>query len=112
MLLNRPWMWFALVSLVSAAAIFFICNKPKLVVIDMTRVIQIPAAQLARSTLSPAAQGQLMTRFTKRLPEVIQAYSVSHHVTIISAQVLAQHNRLDITRDIIKETHLRLKNEH
>ena len=111
MLLSRPWIGFALVGLMSAT-VFCICNKPRLVVIDMTRVIQIPAAKLAHSTLSAKAQGQFMTRFTKRLPAVIQDYSTSHNVTIINAQVLAQHNNIDITTEIIKETYLRLKNEN
>lgn len=82
-----------------------------LLVVDMRRVVQMPAASLARSKLSSARQNELMSRYTALLPRVIQAYSKTHRATIVSAQVLASQNDLDITDAIIAETIRRLKHE-
>lgn len=86
-------------------------RQPKLVVVDMTRVIELPAARLAHSTMPASKQAQLMTRFTKCLPDVIEQYAKAHHVTVISGKVLARENSLDVTRNIIELTLLRLKHE-
>ena len=83
----------------------------KFAVVDMTRAIQEPAARIAHSKLSKASQGSLMARYTRLLPEVIEAYGASHRITVISAHVLSNHNTLDITPEIIEKTIQRLKHE-
>lgn len=109
---NVLWASFILFGLLIALAILLTGNSPKMVVVDMTRAIEVPAAHLARSKLDEAQQHKLMERFTKRLPLVIKAYAVKHRVTIVSARVLAHENALDVTHQIIQETLSELKHEN
>jgi len=73
-------------------------------VVDMRRALAEPAARLARSTLSADRQGQFMTRFTKALPHVMEAYAKAHACTLISAPVIAHDNELDITSLMVEQT--------
>ena len=79
-------------------------HAPTIRVVDMRRVLAEPAERLARSTLSVDAQGQFMTRFTKALPHVMEAYANAYACAIISAPVLAHHNELDITSLMVEQT--------
>ena len=96
-------------SALCVTALWMTMGHQKLVVVDMTRVIQEPALRLAHSKLSASAQNVLITRYTKLLPKVIEDYSALHQVTVISAKVLSSKNTLDITPVIINETIQRLK---
>ena len=95
--------------LLAAMAALLVCtwhghHAPTIRVVDMRRALAEPAARLARSTLTADMQGQFMTRFTKELPQVMQTYAQSHTCTIISASVLAHHNKLDITSLMVEQT--------
>ncbi len=106
------WASLMMVGLLIAVAILWTGNRPKMVVVDMTSAIEVPALRLAHSKLNEAQQHKFMERFTKRLPLVIKAYAIKHHVTIVSARVLAHENALDVTSQIIQETLSELKHEH
>jgi hypothetical protein len=83
----------------------------KLVVVDVTRAIQMPATRLSHSKLSPEAQSKIMQEFSNMLPKVIQDYSKAHGVMVISAPILAGHNEVDITTHIATATLERMKHE-
>lgn len=92
------------------AVVFIVWNKPvPLVVVDMTRAIQAPSLMLAQSKHSQEAQLHIMSRFSSLLPEIIAAYGQEHRVTIVSATVLASHNTLDITNEVVSRTIARMK---
>ena len=84
-------------------------NQPRLVVVDMVRAIQVPSAMLARSSMPDAKQAEVITRFATKLPEVIKAYGLAHHVTVVGAHVLVSQGVVDITNTIIQQTLTRLK---
>ena len=111
MKLNGTWTLILSIGVLFGSGITWLCAPTKLVVIDMARAIEEPASCLAHSTLSESAQQKLMARFTKRLPDVIDAYGKSHGVTIVSARVLSTHNNVDITALMIEQTIQRLKHE-
>lgn len=108
---NVYWVVFFSVGVLLLVATFLITSRPKIVVVDLARAIQEPALRLAHSKLSGDEQGKLIARFTKLLPEVIEAYAASHSCTVVGAHVLASPNHLDITPLMIKETIQRLKHE-
>lgn len=107
--------WVAMgVSGVLVLLAFVLMVWPKsatLMVVDMTRAIQMPSMMLAQSKLSQEAQLKIMTRFSALLPEVIKAYGQMHHVTIVSAPVLASDNRDDITNEVVNRTIARMKQD-
>lgn len=80
-----------------------------LVVVDVTRAIQMPATRLSHSKLSPEAQSKIMQEFSTLLPSVIQDYSLTHGVMVISVPILAGHNEADITTKIATLTLERIK---
>ena len=101
----------ALIAMLSIASFVYL-YPPRLVVIDMARAIQEPASRLSHSKLTPSRQTKIMQRYAVLLPKVIASYGASHHVTVISATVLASQSKgFDITPDIINETIARLKHE-
>ncbi len=108
-------LWMALGAagcLILLSFLFLLGQKPvSIVVVDMTRAIQTPSLMLARSKLSQEAQLKIMNRFSALLPEVIKAYGKQHGVTVVSATVLASHNRYDITNSVISQTIARVKHE-
>jgi len=100
-------------SLFSVALLFGLhtFNSKPILVLDMRRAIELPAAHLAHSTLSASQQQKLMARYTALLPHVIQTYAKTHRALIVSAQVLAGKNDSDITDVLVKETLRRIQHE-
>ena len=111
MKVNLYWVAFVSMGVLLIAACLLITSRPKIVVVDLTRAIQEPAARLAHSKLSEVEQGKIIERFTKLLPEVIDAYAASNNCTVIGAHVFASKNQLDITPLMIEQTIQRLKHE-
>ena len=111
---NQTWTVAIAIALVGILSIvrFVYLYPPRLVVIDMARAIQEPASRLSHSKLTASRQVKIMQRYAVLLPQVIASYGASHHLTIISATVLASQSKgFDITHDIINETIARLKHE-
>jgi conjugal transfer pilin signal peptidase TrbI len=115
MLLNQlGWKFGAIAGAVGllALALVLMVQKPiPLVVVDMTRAIQKPSVMLTRTKLTSDAQLKIMERFSRVLPNVIKEYGQTHRVTIISATVLASHNTLDVTDEVVDLTISRMKHE-
>lgn len=86
-------------------------NPTPLVVVDMTRAVQSPSLMLARSKLTPDAQLKIMSRFSTLLPKIVKEYGQTHQVTVVSAAILASHNNVDVTNEIIALTIARMKHE-
>jgi len=86
-------------------------NPTPLVVVDMTRAVQSPSLMLARSKLTPDAQLKIMSRFSTLLPKIVKEYGQKHQVTVVSAAILASHNNVDVTNEIIALTIARMKHE-
>lgn len=104
------WEHVFIAAMVSVA--FLMTSKlfePDFVVVDMTRAIQAPAQQIAKTKLSAARQANLMAQFTKMLPIVIDDYAKRHHVMVVSGRVLSHSNSLDVTQQVIEQTIKRLK---
>lgn len=78
-------------------------------VVDITRAIQEPSRLFAASKLNKEAQQKAMRAYSNLLPKVIEDYEKTHRLTIISAYVLAGHNRVDITNEITALTIARMK---
>lgn len=95
-----------LVFLFFGLILFFYCfiPKPSLVFIDMQKIMAQPAALLAKTDLSPTTQQHVLKRYAAYLPEVIKQYGDAHQVTIISASVVSNQGRQDISDFIIAET--------
>lgn len=90
----------------------FSWKKPApLVVVDMTRAIQAPSLMLARSKLTSDEQLKIMRRFSALLPGVIKEYGHTHRVTLVSATILASHNNVDVTNEVVALTIARMKHE-
>ena len=111
MKVNLYWVAFISMGVLLIAASLLITSRPKIVVVDLTRAIQEPAARLAHSKLSEAEQGKIIERFTRLFPEVIEAYAKARGCTVVSTHVLASNNSLDITPLMIEQTIQRLKHE-
>lgn len=109
MRINGQWVLVICGLMVLITFVILNGKSPRIAVIDMSRVIEMPAARLAHTKMPAKAQAQVISRFTKCLPDVIATYAKSHHLTVISGKVLAHENSLDITNDIIQLTLLRLK---
>ena len=75
--------------------------KPKLVVVDIKRAVEVAAQTLARSQLSSSAQKDFMQKFGEALPLAIASFASKHQVTVVSAHVLISQNNTDITANII-----------
>ena len=83
--------------------------QPRLVVVDMERVIQRPSEMLSRSKISEKAQQKIMQRYASLLPKVISEYGEAHGVTVLSCKVLVSQSHSDISNIIIEQTLARLK---
>lgn len=105
---------YLLIGMLTVALLGFITlmrKEQSIVVIDIPRAIQETALNLAHSKISESTQKKVMARFSKMLPEVIDAYAKSHRKTVINARVLSSQNASDITQEMIEETVKRLKHE-
>lgn len=96
---------------VIAIVLFFKGTQPKIAVIDMKRVIEIPSERLSRSKLTKDEQERVMKLFATHLPKVIKDYGKAHHLLIVSAPILVSQKNLDITNLMIHETVTRIKKD-
>lgn len=108
----HKWVYFGLVVLVLLLLWFgLLRDKSVLLVIDMQRAIHQPAILLAKTNISEKSQQQILKRYAHFLPEVIQSYGNTHHVTIVAGSIAASGNQADITNVIISQTLERVKHE-
>ena len=101
----------ALIAIFISALACYGLLRPNFVIVDMTRAIALPAKSLANSKLNKNKQAIFMTRFAKLLPKIIDTYAHDHHVMVISANILANPNKLDITYEVVKKTLAACKHE-
>jgi len=104
----EQWVVIAVLSLTVVIG-GFLLSQPRLVVVDMARVIQRPSEMLSRSKISDKAQQKIMQRYAILLPKVIAAYGKAHGVTVVSGNVLVSQSHNDISNIIIEQTLSRLK---
>ena len=108
----KIWTIACVAGFVFLTLLFLALQKPThLVVVDMTRAIQKPSVILAHSKLTSETQLKIMERFSKMLPHIIKEYAKTHRVTVISASVLASHNTLDVTDEVVDMTITRMKHD-
>ena len=110
MKINAIGQWVTITVLLLTVVIGgFLLAQPRLVVVDMARVIQRPSEMLSRSKISDKAQQKIMQRYATLLPKVIAAYGKAHGVTVVSGNVLVSQSHNDISNIIIEQTLARLK---
>lgn len=100
----------AMLSLFVVIGAFWMA-RPRLVVIDMERVVQRPSEMLSRSKLSEKAQQKIMQRYAALLPKIIADFGELHSVTVVSGKVLVSQSNNDISNIIIEQTLSRLKHD-
>lgn len=112
MKINAIWRWmvFAVLSLTVVIG-GFLLSQPRLVVVDMARVIQRPSEMLSRSKINEKAQQKIMQRYAALLPKVIADFGAAHRVTVMSGKVLVSQSHNDISQIIIEQTLSRLKHD-
>ena len=104
------WIAIAVLSLIVVIG-GFLHSQPRLVIVDMTHVIQHPSEMLSHSKLSEKTQQKIMERYAVLLPGVIAEYGATHHVTVVSGKVLVSQSLNDISNIIIEQTLSRLKHD-
>ena len=105
---KQQWITIAVLFLIVLLGEFCLF-QPRLVVVDMERVIQRPSEMLSRSKISEKAQQKIMQRYAAVLPKVISEYGEAHGVTVLSCKVLVSQSHNDISNIIIEQTLARLK---
>ncbi len=110
MKINATGQWMVIaVSSLTVVIGGFLLSQPRLVVVDMVRVIQRPSEMLSRSKINERAQQKIMQRYAALLPMVIAEYGKVHGVTVLSGNVLVSQSHNDISNIIIEQTLSRLK---
>src|SRR3990167_7913422 len=110
MKINGKQQWITIAVLFFIVLLGELCLfQPRLVVVDMARVVQRPSEMLSRSKISDKAQQKIMQRYAILLPKVIAAYGKAHGVTVVSGNVLVSQSHNDISNIIIEQTLSRLK---
>ncbi|OGV48404.1 MAG: hypothetical protein A3F46_01120 [Legionellales bacterium RIFCSPHIGHO2_12_FULL_42_9] len=112
MKINGKQQWITIAVLFFIVLLGELCLfQPRLVVVDMARVVQRPSEMLSRSNLSEKAQQKIMQRYAAALPKVISEYGEAHGVTVLSCKVLVSQSHNDISNIIIEQTLSRLKHD-
>lgn len=85
-------------------------SSPRLLVVDMKKLVNEPAVLLSRSSLAPSDQKRILSAYTKMVPQMIAEFGKAHRATIIASAVLYP-DALDVTDELMNATLERLKHE-
>lgn len=85
-------------------------SNPRLLVVDMKKLLNEPAVLLSRSSLAPKDQKRILSVYSRVLPQTIADYGKAHRATLIASTVL-YIDAVDVTDEVMQATLERLKHE-
>ena len=70
--------------------------------VNLHDAVSIPVSIFSKADMPKSSQQEVLKRYTRNLLPTIKKYAKQKHVTVISSNVVADENALDITNEIIK----------